>query len=283
MKRFGSVVAAVVAVAVVFVALLSGGAAAAKSASATSSLPTLTLALTGKSVSVGGSTVSGAVNVVTTVTGEKQGQAALVRLNPGVPFSAFAQATAAVGAHHGDLNYLDPFGSLVFDAAASAGTSSAQTTLQPGNYFAIDAHGNGPPPHVAFTVTQSASPATLPTPGATISTIDFGFLGPRTLHNGELVRFDNRGFLVHMDVISRVKNIASARNAVKLLLAGKDKAAQRLLIGFGTFAGPLSSGGLQQEIINEKPGLYLQACFMNTQDGREHTQLGMERIIRIKK
>jgi hypothetical protein len=32
-----------------------------------------------------------------------------------------------------------------------------------------------------------------------------------------------------------------------------------------------------------KPGFYVEACFMDTQDGREHVQLGMERLIRIVK
>ena len=28
-------------------------------------------------------------------------------------------------------------------------------------------------------------------------------------------------------------------------------------------------------------GYYVEACFMDTQDGREHTQLGMERLVQI--
>jgi len=109
----------------------------------------LTLALNGKSVTVGGSTVSGAVNVVTTVTGERTGEPTLVRLNPGVPFSAFAQAVAAVNAHHGDLNYLNPYASLVFNVPAPKGTRRAQTILQAGNYFALETQGDRTPPHTA--------------------------------------------------------------------------------------------------------------------------------------
>jgi hypothetical protein len=50
-----------------------------------------------------------------------------------------------------------------------------------------------------------------------------------------------------------------------------------------SFTGPLSSGALQQETITAKPGIYVEVCFMETQDGRAHTQLGMERIIKITK
>jgi hypothetical protein len=47
------------------------------------------------------------------------------------------------------------------------------------------------------------------------------------------------------------------------------------------FAGPLSTGAYQQETVTAKPGWYVQVCFMDTQDGRSHTLLGMERIIKI--
>jgi len=39
----------------------------------------------------------------------------------------------------------------------------------------------------------------------------------------------------------------------------------------------------QQETITAKPGIYVQVCFVDTQDGRSHSQLGMERIIKITK
>jgi hypothetical protein len=49
------------------------------------------------------------------------------------------------------------------------------------------------------------------------------------------------------------------------------------------FAGPLSSDTSQQALITAKPGWYVQACFMTTQDGRPHTLIGMERMIKIVK
>ena len=279
MKRIVSLAAtAILAGAGLFV--VAGGLTAAAS-SAAAGLPTLTLALNGKTVVVGGSTVSGGVNVQTTVTKQSSGEPTLFALKPGV---TPAQAFAANAAHQGDPNYLDPYGSIVFDALAPRGVSSAQTVLAPGTYVALDTgQSGGKSPHAVFTVTPASSPAALPKPQATISTIDFGFVGPTTLHDGELVRFQNNGFLVHMDVWELAKNMTVARQAVKLLLAGKDNQASALLGGQGGFAGPLSTGGMQQLVITEKPGIYVQDCFMNTQDGREHTQLGMERIIRIVK
>jgi hypothetical protein len=258
--------------------------AGATTASGASTLPTLNLALTGtKGISVSGSEVSGAVNVVSTFSGKGQGEAGLVRLNPSEPAStALAQGFQAVTSHHGDLNALTPLGdALVFDAAAP---STAQTVLTPGNYVALNLSGMGNNPGFqAFTVTQSQAPATLPTPQTTITAIDFGFTGPSTLHDGELVRFLDGGYLVHMIIAFEVPTMAKARTVTTDLLRGKDNAAERLAIGGANFAGPLSPGGMQQEVINAKPGIYVLACFMNAQDGREHTQLGMERTIRIVK
>lgn len=264
----------------------TAGATAHTARSAASNLPTLTLALNGKSVTVGGQTVSGAVNVVTTVTGEREGDAGLFRLNPGVTPAAFAQAVQAVNKHHGDINYVDPYGSLIFDLPVPKGTESAQTMLTPGTYIAIDTGSStGTPPHAVFTVTQSATPAALPRPGATISSIEFGFKGPATLHDGELVRFENDGFLVHMNVVNRVKNLADANKEIADLRAGNDRAASKLAVPGpdNLFVGPVSTGAVQQQVISAKPGIYVEACFMDTQDGREHTAIGMERVLRIVK
>ena len=224
---------------------------------------------------------SGAVEVVTTVTTEAAGEPLLVYLKPG---ATYAQASAALAAHNGDLNALDPYGAIVFDAAAPRGTSSAQTVLRAGNYVALDAVTNAANlPHTAFTVTTATTPAALPTPGATVWAIEFGFRGASMLHDGELVRFENAGYLVHMIDWIRVKNLTTADRVKALLRAGKDNQAAKLASVLGAFAGPLSHGGLQQLVVNEKPGVYVLACFMNTQDGREHTQLGMLRTIRISK
>jgi hypothetical protein len=118
-----------------------------------------------------------------------------------------------------------------------------------------------------------------------VSAIDFGFRGASTLHDGELVRFQNEGFLIHMIVFARMKSAIDATKAEALLLQGKIKEAGKLYAKGpkGLFAGPLSSGSMQQEVINEPPGVYVILCEMNAQDGRDHYQLGMFRTIRIVK
>jgi hypothetical protein len=279
-KRLSSLIAAAGVIAVTAALALAPGAGAA------SSLPTLNIALTGTTgVSVSGSTVSGAVNVVSTFSGKAPGGPnsngptwGLVRLNPGV---SMLQAVAAVQSHHGDLNALTPYGSLFADASAPG---TVQTVLSPGNYVAVNVTGNGNPGLAPFTVTQSSSPAALPAAAATETAIEFNFRGPAVLHDGTIVRAQNGGYLVHMIVGIGVKNAATGRKVMALLRAGKDGRAQKLATRqFLALLGPASPGAMQQQVLRAKPGYYVEACFMDTQDGREHTQIGMMRLIRVVK
>ena len=101
------------------------------------------------------------------------------------------------------------------------------------------------------------------------------------MHDGQIVRFQNDGFLVHMIVGLRARNAADARQIAEFLLAGKDAKANHLVVGFAGFMFPVSTGAVQQQMLNVKPGRYVLACFMDTQDGREHTQLGMVRVVKV--
>ena len=260
---------------------LAGGLLAARSSQA-STLPTLKLAVTKTSITVEGATQSGAVNVVATATGVKEGSAILFLLKPGVSVAELESVLKAAGK---DPNNASKYGTIVFDEEASAGkTEEAQTYLQPGSYVALGGEGEGAPKvKQAFTVTAAASPVALPTPQATVRSIEFGFRGPSTWHDGELVRFENEGYLVHMDLVAPVKSHKAAKQVVKDLLAGKEKGIEKLITGEPFGAGPLSHEAFQQITITAKPGWYVQVCFMETQDGRPHTRLGMERIIRIVK
>jgi len=241
-------------------------------------LPVITVTMTGKTITVGGALQSGGVKVVSTVTGEPAGGPTFVRLNKGVTVAQFFKAV------QGDPNNVALIASIVFSPQANKGTSSAQVSLRPGNYVALDSAS--PPPATPFTtfkITKASSPARLPAPQATMSSIDFGFRGPGTLHNGDLVRFGNDGFVVHMMVAARGASLAGAQKIAKLLKEGKNGQAQRLATGFTTFFNILTHGAFQQQVVHVRPGFWVLACLMDTQDGREHTRLGMERVIHITK
>jgi hypothetical protein len=248
---------------------------------ARTALPTLNIALSGvKGVSVSGSKVSGAVSIVSTFSGtlprgSMGADFALIHLNPGVTIPL---AAGAVQGHGGDLNALSPYGAIVVDAGAPA---TVQAVLTPGRWVALNLTGNGQPGVVPFTVVKSSSPASLPAASATEAAMEFGFRGPTTLHNNTLVRAENHGFLVHMIVLAGASNLADARELKALLLAGKDRQAQRLSTSGLELLGPASPGASQQQLLNTKPGYYVEACFMDTQDHQEHTTLHMLRIIQV--
>jgi hypothetical protein len=277
----GTLVVAVLAAAsaLATIGLLSAGAAQA------ASLPTISIAATPTTATVTGPLESGGANVVSTATGVKEGSLVLFLLKPGTTV-AEAEAFIREGKVKGDPNNASVLGSIVFDAEVASGQrGEAQTNLAPGQYLVLLAVGEAEAKLIStFKVAPAKAPAALPAPEATVRSIEFGFRGPRTLHDGELVRFENEGFVVHMDFAFPVKNMTAAKQAVKDLLAGKEKAVEKLISGPPVgFAGPLSHGAYQQETITAKPGIYVQVCFMETQDGRDHTRLGMERIIKITK
>ena len=241
-------------------------------------LPVITVKMTGKKITVDGALQSGGVRVVSTVTGEPAGGPTFIRLNPGVtPAQLFKAA-------QGDPNNIALIASIVFSPPANKGTSSAQASLRPGNYVAVDlGSSTSTPPFTTFKITKSPSPAKLPAPEARMSSLEFSFRGPGTLHNRDLVRFGNHGFLVHMIVAARGANLAGAQKIAKLLKEGKTRQAQQLATGFTTFFNILTHGAFEQQVVRVRPGFWVLACFFDTQDHREHTTLGMERVIHITK
>lgn len=267
------------------VALL-GGALFASTAHAATTLPTVTATVSATTISVSGALQSGAVNIASTATGGKEPTVVLFQLKPGVSLTelyAFLDSNKLAS----DPNAAGKYGSLTFDVEAGKGTPvEAQTVLAPGQYVALNAEGEKPSkwPRTSFTVAASPSPAALPTPQATEKTIDFGFRGPSVLKVGELVRFENEGYLVHMDIAFPAKGKKAAKKVLTGLATGHEKGLEKLAAGPpAAFAGPISSGAFQQSVITAKPGWYVQVCFMPTQDGRPHSRLGMERIIKIVK
>jgi hypothetical protein len=275
MRRLKCLTAASIAASTLGVALVSAADASA------AGLPKLTLTVGKNSIKVGGQMVSGGVEIVTTVKGEAEDNPLLVRLKPGVTAGDFAKFASHLG-EEADLDAIDPYGSILFnggDAPAGLATD-AYADLPPGNYVALN-NGTG---HATFTITHSTKPASVPKPQATVTSIEFGFRGAATLHDGELVRFANGGHLIHMFQAAQVASPADATLAEAQLLAGDTAGAKKYVVApLMMLAGPLSSGAWQESVITAPPGTYVVFCSMNTQDGREHYQLGMYRTITIVK
>jgi hypothetical protein len=275
LKRISALTAGMVVAAV--------AAASGATATAAGTLPTLALSMNGKSITATSSVPSGAINVVSTVSGEPAASPTLLRLEPGVTFE---QAFGAAASGHGDPNALDGLATIVANPEAPKGTSTVQTVLSPGNYVALDTTADNPAkwPHQNFTVTDNTSPATLAKPQATIAAQEFRFTGPTKLHDGELVRFENQGYLYHMIIAIPVKSKKNAKLLTAYLEAGKDNKAEKLASGQPSqWMGTVGHGAMHQQVLDAKPGIYVLACFMGTQDGREHTALGMVRTVKVAK
>jgi plastocyanin len=244
-------------------------------------LPVMTVTMNGTSISVGGTLKSGAERVVFKVTGEPAGGPGFARLDPGATLS---QLFAALPAASQDPNNLYGIAQVVMSTQANKGTSSVYLNLTPGTYVAIDLASTAKtPPVTVFTVTRSYHPAAMPKAGATISTREFGFTGASTISDGETVQWANAGFLVHMIQGIEAPNLATANKIAADLKAGNDNAAQALATGEYGWDGALSHGQSFESVVSQTPGYWVIACFMDTQDGREHTTLGMEKVIHIVK
>ena len=63
--------------------------------------------------------------------------------SPGPAVVGLAEAGRHSTRRHGDLDYLDPYGSIVSMFSADKGTTSAET-LTPGNYLAVDLSNTDP-------------------------------------------------------------------------------------------------------------------------------------------
>lgn len=235
-----------------------------------------------RTIVVGGTLVSGAVDVRSTTTGERTGSPTLVRLDKGVSYSQFVSEVNLAGT---DPNAVSPYGSIVFDASAPKGTSDVETELSPGTYVALDTARSRPPfPHTTFTVSQASAPATLPAAKGTETTIDFAFTGATVLRNGTIVRAVNRGWLVHETELFRVRNRLFGLDAIGFLALGDNQRARKLATGsLVSLQNPVSHGAVQQEVLHAQPGWYVEACFMQTEDGQQETEFGMERLVRVVK
>jgi hypothetical protein len=259
--------------------------ASAAGAAQAATLPAVTATVTPTTITIAGALQAGAVNIASTGTG-KEPNVALIALKPGV---GLAELFAALDSNKvsKDPNTLSKLGSIVFDVEAGKGKAvEAQTVLAAGQYVALNPEGEKSSKWArsSFAVAASAAPVALPAAHAVEKTSEYGFRGPSVLKVGEVVRFEDEGYLVHMNIAFPVKSKKAAKKVLKGLATGQEKGLEKLASGPPVnFAGPLSSEAFQQETITAKPGWYVQACFMPTQDGRPHTLIGMERIIKIVK
>ena len=263
---------------------LAGGLLAAGSAQA-STLPTLTLTLTKTSITVGGATQSGAVNVVTTGhAASRKGRAILFLLKPGATVAEVE--TALKNGAGKDPNKASKYGTIVFDEEASPGkTNEAQTYLQPGSVRCprrrrrrrAEAqralHGDRLPHHPARCrrrrprSARSSSASVDRARGTTASSC----------------ALKTKASSCTWTSCSPSRATRPPSRSSRICWPGRKRGSKSSSPGNRSAPGRFRMKPSSRTTITAKPGWYVQACFMETQDGRVHTRLGMERIIRIVK
>ena len=179
-------------------------------------LPVLTLKMTGKVIAVGGSLESGAVRVVSTVTDKAEaanGAApTLLRLDPGVTLRGVLQGVRQAG-EQPQLRPQRPV-RLCADRLLPPGQPwdelRRSSTSTPGNYVAIDLGTNGHAAQHHVHHRQVGAPGRAAQAGRRRSRrSSSASRSPAKLHDGELVKWANAGFLVHMIVGAEAPNLAS--------------------------------------------------------------------------
>ena len=118
------------------------------------------------------------------------------------------------------------------------------TTLQPGNYLAVDLSSSNPdPPHASVRdQPKRRSPPRFPSRARRSARSTSRSAARASSTTASSSRFQNSGFLVHPIQGIGVKNANTARRLTALLRAANDKQAPKLGISFPEFAGPLFSG-----------------------------------------
>lgn len=250
---------------------------------ATGPLPTLTLTMNGTAIVASGAQMSGAVEVRSIVGGESSGGPALFRLRPGVSEAQLIAELHSVN-HIADLAGITAYASIVFDVQAPAGTSTVQTYLAAGNYVALDLNAPFPRPATTFTVAAPSDPAVLPTPGGTITAVDFAFHGASVFRDGELLRIHDEGYLPHTVFYAQLRSAADIPKAEHLLRSGQvnnDQGKNLTTSVKGQWTNFITRGAVLQQIVTQPPGVYMIISQASVEDGRPDYVLGMYRPIRI--
>ena len=219
------------------------------------------------------------------MSGEPEDNRPLVRLKPGSRQAEFIKLVSKLG-EEADFDAIDPYGTIVFDGGdtlAGPDRRRGRRSTEPGNYVAREQRQRACAVHDQQV---ELKPASLPKPQATVTSIEFGFRGADTLHDGELVGSQRR-LSDPMFQAAQVANAAESASKAEadLLAATTGPAAKKLAIARAGHARrpDLERRQQQESVITAAPGTYVMFCSMNTQDGREHFQLGMYRTITIAK
>jgi hypothetical protein len=238
-------------------------------AAAQSSVPTVTVSVSGSNVVLDPSGPIGAG--ATRFTFDGQGDFNVATLRAGVSVDQLRRSLS-------NPRSVKSLGLVFIEAAVAAGRGPVTVDLRPNTtYVAVVIAGR----RQAFTAFTTGGPtgARAPQPDARIRMVDYGFLGPKTLPRSGRIRVENAGTTLHFAIAFPLRRGVTDRQVDRAFRGTNEQALERVVAGEPVnVQGLISQGSTNDnEVTFGRRGRYAMVCFFS-----EHNRLGMFRVYQVR-
>jgi hypothetical protein len=261
----------------VFIAAVLGLSLLAAGVGAAQAPPTVTVTVTGSSLTVGatGPLPAGPTRFEFVNTGSGAPELAIGALRPGVTVAAFTAALQGNPDAAIEMVHIDG------GASFSSGQDRRVVTmnLRPSStYVAVNIAGENPQ-ITPFSTSDQANGASPPAADARVRIIDLRFLGAKTLPRNGVVRFENAGWAPHFALAIPLRRDAKQRAIVRAFRRNAERRLEKLV----DFERSLEVQSLitrgavnYNQIQFPRRGRYVMVCFFEG-----HNSQGMYKFVRV--
>ncbi len=235
----------------------------------------LTIALTGRALTVDGEPEAGLTEITFRNDGRGEHEAQLVRVEGDRSEAEVIGQFNATGEGRPTPDWLRAAGGAG-PAAAGEEVSSTQV-LEPGTYYAVDTSGGRRPAYVRFEVTGEASDAELPAADATVTARDFSFDASGLRVGENVVTFDNTGREIHHLIAFPLAEGRTAEDFRRFIASdGRDGGPPPVDFESGASSSAFDGGTSGNVALRLRRGNYVLVCFIsNRAGGPPHATFGM--------
>jgi hypothetical protein len=251
-----------------------GGSDGGTTAAADTAPARLTIALTGREMTVDGDLEAGLTEITFRNDGRGEHEAQLIRVEGDRSEAEVLRQFAATGEGRPTPDWLRAAGGAGLAPAGREVTSTQ--VLEPGTYYAVDTSGDGRPAFASFEVTGEAGSAELPATDATITARDFTFESSGLRAGVNEVTFDNVGREIHHVIAVPLLEGRTLADARRFLTEERSSGPPPIdferVSSSSAFDG--GTGGNVQLRLDR--GRYVLVCFIsNRAGGPPHALMGM--------
>ncbi len=235
----------------------------------------LTIALTGRALTVDGEPEAGLTEIAFRNDGRGEHEAQLIRVDGDRSEAEVLRQFAATGEGRPTPDWLRAAGGAG-PAAAGEEVSSTQV-LEPGTYYAIDTAGGRRPAYASFEVTGEASDAELPAADATVTAEDFSFEATGLRAGTNEVTFDNAGREIHHVIAFPLAEGRTADDFRRFVATdGRGGGPPPVDFEGGASSSAFDGGTSGNVTLRLRRGNYVLVCFIsNRAGGPPHALIGM--------